>query len=69
MLKVAAPAVATAVIDRAIEIHGATGLSDDTALAFFYACAQALRVVHGRDAVHRWAIARMELKRTPPYVG
>ncbi|MBE7324765.1 acyl-CoA dehydrogenase family protein [Nocardioides sp. Y6] len=68
-IKVAAPAVAVAVIDRAIEIHGAAGLSDDTPLAFFYAWARALRVVDGPDAVHRRTIARMELKRTPPHVG
>lgn len=36
-IKVAAPAVATRVIDRAIEVHGGAGVSDDTPLAYFYA--------------------------------
>lgn len=68
-IKVAAPAVATAVIDRAIEIFGATGVSDDTPLAYFYAWARILRIVDGPDAVHRRTIARLELKRERPYVG
>jgi acyl-CoA dehydrogenase len=68
-IKVAAPQVATAVIDRAIEVHGAAGLADDTPLAYFYAWARALRVVDGPDAVHRRSIARLELKRQSPYVG
>ncbi len=66
-IKVAAPAVATRVIDRAIEVHGAAGVSDDTPLAYFYAWARVLRIVDGPDAVHRRDIARQELGRTPPY--
>lgn len=68
-IKVAAPAVAVAVIDRAIEVFGAMGVSDDTVLARLYAWARALRIVDGPDAVHRRTIARQELRRTPPYVG
>ena len=68
-IKVAAPAVATAVIDRAIEVIGAAGVSDDTPLAYFYAWARVLRIVDGPDAVHRRTVARRELKRQPPYVG
>ena len=68
-IKVAAPAVALAVIDRAIEVFGAMGVSDDTVLAGFYAWARVLRIVDGPDAVHRRTIARQELKRTPPYTG
>ena len=68
-IKVAAPAVATAVIDRAIEVFGATGVSDDTPLAYFYAWARILRIVDGPDAVHRRTIARLELKRERPHVG
>ncbi|MGW0816991.1 acyl-CoA dehydrogenase family protein [Streptomyces viridiviolaceus] len=66
-IKVAAPAMATAVVDRAIEVFGAAGISDDTPLAYFYAWARALRIVDGPDAVHRRAIAREVLRRTPPY--
>lgn len=62
-IKVAAPAVATAVIDRAIEVFGGAGVSDDTPLAYFYAWARALRIVDGPDAVHRRDIARRELRR------
>jgi acyl-CoA dehydrogenase len=68
-IKVAAPAMATAVIDRAIEVHGAAGVSNDTPLAYFYAWARILRIVDGPDAVHRRTIARQELGRTPPYAG
>lgn len=68
-IKVAAPAVAVAVIDRAIEVFGAMGVSDDTVLAGFYAWARVLRIVDGPDAVHRRTIARQELKRIPPHLG
>jgi len=68
-IKVAAPAAATAVIDRAIEVFGGAGVSDDTPLAYFYAWARILRIVDGPDAVHRRSIAKEELKRTPLYVG
>ena len=68
-IKVSAPAMATAVVDRAIEVFGGMGVSDDTPLAYFYAWARVLRIVDGPDAVHRRTIARMELKKTPPYVG
>jgi acyl-CoA dehydrogenase len=62
-IKVAAPAVATAVIDRAIEVFGGAGVSDDFPLAYFYAWARVLRIVDGPDAVHRRSVAREEIKR------
>jgi acyl-CoA dehydrogenase len=65
-IKVAAPAVATAVIDRAIEVFGAAGVSDDFPLAYFYAWARVLRIVDGPDAVHRRSVARQEIKRVTP---
>jgi acyl-CoA dehydrogenase len=68
-IKVSAPAMACAVIDRAIEVFGGAGVSDDTVLAYFYAWARVLRIVDGPDAVHRRTVARMELKKTPPYLG
>lgn len=68
-IKVIAPQVACTVIDRAIEVYGGAGVSDDTPLAYFYAWARALRIVDGPDAVHRRTIARGELKKTPPYIG
>ncbi len=68
-IKVAAPAVATGVIDRAIEVFGAAGVSDDTPLAYFYAWARSLRIADGPDAVHRRSIARQELRRERPFTG
>ena len=68
-IKVAAPAMATAVIDRAIEVFGGMGVSDDTPLAYFYAWARSLRIADGPDAVHRRSIAREELRRERPFVG
>jgi acyl-CoA dehydrogenase len=68
-IKVAAPAMAIAVIDRAIEVFGAAGVSDDTPLAYFYVWARALRIADGPDAVHRRSIARDELRRERPFVG
>jgi len=65
-IKVAAPAMATRVVDRAIEVFGGAGVSDDTPLAYFYAWARVLRIVDGPDAVHRRSIAREELKRVRP---
>ena len=61
--------MATAVIDRAIEVHGGAGVSDDTPLAYFYAWARVLRIVDGPDAVHRRTVAREELKRVNPLHG
>jgi acyl-CoA dehydrogenase len=68
-IKVAAPAMATAVIDRAIEVFGGAGISDDTPLAYFYSWARALRIADGPDAVHRRSIARQELTRERPFAG
>lgn len=68
-IKVAAPEVATNVIDRAIEVFGAAGISNDTPLAYFSAWARALHIVDGPDAVHRRAVARSELRRTPAHVA
>ncbi len=68
-IKVAAPAVATRVIDRAIEVYGGEAVSDDTPLAYFYAWARVLRIVDGPDAVHRRSIARQELRRERPFTG
>ncbi|MEF9901632.1 acyl-CoA dehydrogenase family protein [Streptomyces sp. P9-A2] len=68
-IKVVAPAVATRVIDRAIEVFGGAGVSDDLPLAYFYAWARVLRIVDGPDAVHRRTVARQELRRERPYVG
>ena len=62
-LKVAAPDAATWVIDRAIQAHGAGGLSQDFVLAEMYAVARTLKIVDGPDEVHRMAIARRETRK------
>jgi len=62
-IKVAAPNVALKIIDRAIQVHGGGGVSDDFPLARMYAHARVLRIVDGPDEVHKMSIARQELKR------
>jgi acyl-CoA dehydrogenase len=62
-IKVVAPRVATAVIDRAIQMHGALGFSDDLPLAHIWARARSLRIVDGPDEVHVRAVARRELDK------
>jgi acyl-CoA dehydrogenase len=62
-IKVAAPEVATWVIDRAIQAHGGAGVSQDTILAELYGVARILQIADGPDEVHRMAIARRETRR------
>ena len=62
-IKVVAPRVACDVIDRAIQVHGGAGVSDDTPLAAMYAGARSLRLADGPDEVHLRDIARQELRR------
>ncbi|MEO8346508.1 MAG: acyl-CoA dehydrogenase family protein [Betaproteobacteria bacterium] len=61
MIKVAAPVMACQVIDWAMQVHGAAGVSDDFPLAFFYAQARTLRFADGPDEVHRNQVAKLEL--------
>jgi alkylation response protein AidB-like acyl-CoA dehydrogenase/aminoglycoside phosphotransferase (APT) family kinase protein len=63
MIKVVAPNMALRVIDRAIQIHGAAGLSDDFMLAAAYANARTLRLADGPDEVHLDAIAKSEYEK------
>jgi acyl-CoA dehydrogenase len=62
-IKVAAPNVALKVIDRAIQVHGGGGVSDDFPLAWMYAHVRTLRLADGPDEVHKLTIARHELRR------
>jgi acyl-CoA dehydrogenase len=66
MIKVVAPNVALRVIDRAIQAHGALGVSGDTFLAEAWAAARTLRLADGPDEVHRETIARLELRGPVP---
>ena len=50
------------VIDRAIQVHGALGISDDTILSFFYRNERAARIYDGPDEVHRNVVARRVLQ-------
>ena len=61
-LKVAAANTGQRVLDRAIQVHGAAGLSQDLPLAQIYAGMRALRFGDGPDEVHRETIAKLELK-------
>jgi acyl-CoA dehydrogenase len=63
MIKVAVPNVACRVLDWAIQVFGAAGVSDDFGLAYAYASARTLRLADGPDEVHRNQIARFELAR------
>ena len=60
-IKVVAPNVALRVIDRAIQMHGGAGVSEDTPLAHMYAMQRTLRLADGPDEVHRAAIGKHEL--------
>jgi acyl-CoA dehydrogenase len=62
-IKVAAPQVALKVIDRAIQVHGGGGVSDDFPLASMYAHQRTLRLADGPDEVHKRTIAQRELRR------
>ena len=62
-IKVAAPNVALRVVDRAIQAHGALGVSDDVPLASMYAHLRTLRLADGPDEVHRMSVARRELRK------
>ena len=62
-IKVAVPNMALRVIDKAIQIHGGAGVSQDTPLARLYAGMRTLRIADGPDEVHRRTIARMELAK------
>jgi acyl-CoA dehydrogenase len=65
-IKVAAPQVALKVIDRAIQVHGGAGVSDDFPLAAMYAHMRTLRLADGPDEVHKMTIARGELRPYRP---
>ena len=61
MIKVVAPNVALRVLDRAIQAHGAAGVSQDTFLAYAWAASRTLRLADGPDEVHLESIAKLEL--------
>jgi acyl-CoA dehydrogenase len=62
-IKAVAPKVACDVIDRAIQVHGAAGVSDDFPLARLYSWHRAMRLFDGPDEVHMRTVARAEIGR------
>lgn len=62
-VKVQAPLMALQVVDEAMQMYGATGLSQDTPLAKIWADLRTLRLADGPDAVHRRQVARAELRK------
>jgi acyl-CoA dehydrogenase len=62
-IKVVAPLMALKVIDEAVQMHGAGGISQDHSLARAWQHVRTLRLADGPDAVHRRQVARWELKR------
>jgi len=62
-IKVIAPRVAAAVLDRAIQLHGGAGVTEDLLLARMWATARILRIADGPDEVHVRTVAQRELAR------
>ena len=62
-IKVAAPRAALFVLEKAIQAHGAAGVSGDTPLAAMWAQLRTLRLADGPDEVHLRSIAREELRK------
>jgi acyl-CoA dehydrogenase len=62
-IKVVAPRLASSVLDRAIQIHGGLGVTDDLLLARMWASARTLRIADGPDEVHIRTVARRELDK------
>ena len=63
MIKITAPKMACDVIDRAIQIHGGMGVSQDTPLAAFYVYARCIRLADGPDEVHMFQLGRNLAKK------
>ena len=63
MIKVVVPRMAQRVIDRAIQAHGAAGVSQDVFLAKAWAHSRTIRLADGPDEVHREALAKLELRQ------
>jgi acyl-CoA dehydrogenase len=66
MIKVVAAQMHQAVCDRAMQVHGALGMSDDVPLALMWRQGRWLRIADGPDEVHKQSIARRELSRFKP---
>merc|ERR1711948_245856 len=69
MIKVAAPRAALKIIDDAIQVHGAHGVSQDSALASMWTNMRTLRVADGPDTVHMMTIAKNEIAKGSNEIG
>merc|ERR1719195_2422162 len=69
MIKVAAPRAALKIIDEAIQIHGAHGVSQDSQLASMWTNMRTLRVADGPDMVHMMTIAKNEIAKGKSEIG
>jgi acyl-CoA dehydrogenase len=65
-IKVVAPRTALYVLDKAVQVHGAAGVSEDTPLAEMWAGLRTLRLADGPDEVHLRSVAREELRAVTP---
>jgi len=63
LIKFHVAGVLQAVLDRAIQVHGALGMTDETPLAFWFRHERAARIYDGPDEVHKWSVARRILGR------
>src|SRR5579885_835277 len=63
MIKIAVPQMLTRVVDRAIQVFGGAGMSDDFPLASMYAHGRTLRIVDGTDEVHKRSLARAIIRQ------
>ncbi|MEE4661193.1 MAG: acyl-CoA dehydrogenase family protein [Halieaceae bacterium] len=63
MIKTAVPNISIRIVDEAIQMFGATGVSQDTPLAAMYMSQRTLRLADGPDAVHRMVVGRQELRQ------
>ena len=68
-IKVVAPQMAQTVCDRAIQVHGGMGVSDDTPIAGFFTLNRFVRIADGPDEVHLRAIARREISKSRKALG
>ncbi|WP_338485700.1 acyl-CoA dehydrogenase family protein [Streptomyces sp. SCSIO 75703] len=62
-IKIATPRAVVDIVDRAIQLHGAGGVSQDFPLAELYAAARTLMIADGPDEVHQRSLARREIRR------
>lgn len=65
-IKLVAPSMACRVIDRAIQVHGGAGITDDVPLARLYGWHRAMRIFDGPDEVHSRSVAKLELAKETP---